>query len=38
MVMKGIVAGRSVSSQGSVFDQYRAAAQANNAVNGCSRD
>jgi hypothetical protein len=38
MVMKGIVAGRSVGSQGSIFDKYRAAAEANDAVNGCSRD
>ena len=38
MVMQGIVAGWDVSWQGTVFDQYRAAAQANDAVNGCSRD
>ncbi len=37
MVMKGIVAWWEVGSQGDVFDQYRAAAEVNNAVNGCAR-
>jgi len=37
MVMQGIVAWRSVGTQKDVFDRYRTAAQANNAVNGCIR-
>lgn len=38
MVMKGIVAGRDVKTQGNVFDTYRAAALANDEINGCERD
>jgi len=38
MVMKGIVAGRSIGNQSNVFDKYRAASTANNEINGCTRN
>jgi len=38
MVMKGIIAGRPLGNQADVFDKYRAAAQANDEINGCTRD
>ncbi len=38
MVMKGIVAGRSIGNQSNVFDKYRTAATANDEINGCTRN
>jgi hypothetical protein len=38
MVMKGIVADRSIGNQSNVFDKYRTAATANDEINGCTRN